>query len=196
MLIFMIIAAVNCKKEDKTVPSPLGNDLLIWGENPSDIESLFLEKGWSRLPDSPHSIDYGLKMNEEDGKFDPVMDDVVYPYKVSLYFNENRLHMARLFRSGSSDTIADFQKKFLSMNSMNEPAWKNSENDNKEKSEYTYTSSEEIFSGKDIIAVIYKTSFISKENSVKDENIEIQIYSLKENEGISVKELAEGIKSI
>ncbi|MDH5655767.1 MAG: hypothetical protein OEZ34_07665 [Spirochaetia bacterium] len=177
----------------KPVPStdPIDPDLLKWGSSISHMDSVFLKHGWIEIASSEGRKDYTLKIGDDDETFDPIMDEVVYPYKASLFFNQNRLSIARIFRSGSKEEIKKFKEDFLSKNSLGSPEWESIDQTVKTQSGNSHNVSSRIYSSEEILVKIHENSIVSKETKVKDESIEIQIFSIKENEGISVKGLAE-----
>ena len=189
----LILAAVNllfCSKEPPST-GPLPPEILAWGSSPSRIQSLMTEKGWIEVSQTEGRTDYALKLSDDDEKFDPIMDEVVYPYKASFFFNQNRLSIAGFHRTGNSEEIAQFKKEFLAMYSAGSPEWESGISEKKAESGNHYTSSSEIYSGKDILIKIHNNVFTSSQNQIQDEVIDCQIFSVKENEGISVKGLAE-----
>jgi hypothetical protein len=185
----LVCVMVACQK-----PSPeLDPSLFGWGSSAQSFQNSIMKAGWNvnQIEGNEISLSYPLpgeaELRKSLSSFVP-SDEASPLFTARAYFHHDRLARLRIKRLGKKASLSDFTAKFNS-------EWNfKTEHNLPEQNLTNHTGqtlhqASAILSGKDTVARYFLTTLQKDPSETMDAEVEYMIFSIKENEGISVQAL-------
>tara|TARA_B100001939_G_scaffold283511_2_gene252884 strand:+ start:35004 stop:35621 length:618 start_codon:yes stop_codon:yes gene_type:complete len=196
-LSLLLVSALifSCSETKVSAPVP-GPAAFAWGKASDRAVSGLSSQGWTLVQDSgdlvilsyPISEDAGI--NESDLFADAEKPEE--PYTIRLYFNQEKLAIARIIRRDISENVDSFEKDIISAFGLKEAAISKGPDSETTEAGNEIKTGERIFETDQYVLKLIRTTIIPAEEKMKgglNDQLEIEVYPRSENQGISAEAL-------
>lgn len=174
---------LSCHDSDQAIPEPPRSEQFQWGGSMDEIKSSWLEQGWKQEGEENGELNFSRPVLDDN-----VGDDTESPYRVRLFFNENKLAIARVHYQARPNALSQFKNKLYSQFKLTEPAFKKEKNDTTESGN-AIKENMELFQNDEYIIRSYITKVFPEEKELKDtflDELDLELYKISENPGITL----------
>lgn len=186
-----LVLVLNCSKPSDARLPP-GPSQFPWGKDRASVEEKFLKNNWRVLEKDEMSLRLAPAPGREEVKSIGPHDEADLPYELILYFNQDRLSLARILRRDTKETISAFESGLKSEYSLSQPAHRESSRQPRTALGNESFRTFEIYERADLLIAVYRTSFTMSEKDLQGgvtDELECMVFSREENQGISVEDL-------
>lgn len=184
MFILACIVIAGCKR-GRPDPDRPPVELMKWGTKRSETEGLLGKQGW-QVDESPDYLRAGIPP-EEGQKVDPEE----LPFQLTFYFQNDRLNIVQIQIRNSPERMAVFEKNMKEVFQLQQPLHNRAMPERVTEAGNRIKETHSLFETTESFIKIYKSQVQVAETRMEEvaDELDIMIYSKKENEGISAEGL-------
>jgi len=179
------LAAVAACKRGRPDPDKPPMELMKWGTGRADTEKLLSRQGWQ----VEQSADYLRAGIPPEGEGTPDPDEL--PFQMTFYFQNDRLNIVQIQIRNSPERTAIFETNLREAFKLQPPVHNRAMPERITEAGNRIKETHSLFDAGETFIKMYKSQVQVAEARVEDvaDELDVMIYSKKENEGISAEGL-------
>lgn len=172
--------------------------MIHWGSEPADLISGLEKAGWIKKDETEDRVDMVMPVSDshDAGMIKTSMDDLS-PFHITAYFSKKRLSAIRFIRRDKGAVIAPFIAELKSLYDLGVPAWSSEEKISKTETGNVMHEKTFLFESEEGFARMITSTVDPSEHNLEQgmfDEVELMLFSRKENEGISLKALQDSLE--
>jgi hypothetical protein len=185
LILIACIAAISTCKRGRPDPDKPPVELMQWGTKRADTEKLLAKQGW-QIQEWADFLRAGIPP-EGDARPDP--DEL--PFQMTFYFQNDRLNIVQIQIRNNPERTAIFEKNLREAFKLQAPVHNRDMPERVTEAGNRIKENHSLYDAGETFIKIYKSQVQVAEARVEDvaDELDVMIYSKKENEGISAEGL-------